>query len=710
MAPNLGLPNSELLKKAREMAGRLTVRDSTKVTKISALLSSLRRNPFDSRYESVSDSINKVINNSSTTKIPSTLTFQQLDLILNKKSLDDTPTGDHSNTKPTDTPEVKNVQFSTTGGTSGAQSFETSKNDLEHDQKFIKEKCLVRVFGWCKSMRSQDGGRLLFVIVNDGSCKSNLQIVVHNDSKGYKEALKCKSGTSIQANGFLVNRETQPKPPTEVTKENNPELPEEVKDYELLDEISNRYELHITSDDSNYIQVLGVTNSPGTYPIAKKDLTMEFLRENAHLRPRTYLISAVMRVRSSLSIAIHLFFQSKNFHYLNSPVITTADCEGAGELFQVTTLFENVKNVKELVNKMYSKDPQPEVSKNSTNSENSTNSDSKLSNDAENTSSVQPEGANSVNGTQPKDTNSKVDEPDGKTDGKTNAVNTDYKLLYKAVDFKKDFFKKKSYLTCSGQLSAENYCCSMGSVYTFGPTFRAENSHTNRHLSEFWMIEPEMTLVDLPGLMEITEEFIKFLVNYILKHNYDDLVFFNNTVDKELLSRLYNIVDNEFVHLSYTSVIDILQEYIKQNPEQPFEYNDVHWGIDLQSEHERFISEKVFNGPVIIYNYPKQIKAFYMRRNDDGKTVAAMDLIIPKIGELIGGSQREERFDYLEKSIKENKLNMQDYWWYMDLRRYGTIVHSGFGLGFERLIMMVTGVQNIKDVIPFPRYSGHSLF
>ncbi|XP_951971.1 asparaginyl-trna synthetase, putative [Theileria annulata] len=704
MAPTPGLPSSDLLKKAQEMAGRLTVSDSTKVTKISSLLSSLRRNPFDSRYESVSDNINKAINNCSTTKVPSTLTFQQLDLILSKKTLDYKNSDEHTDTKSSECPEVKNVQVSNTGGTSGDQSFENFENELELEQKFSKEKCLVKVFGWCKSMRSQDGGRLLFVIVNDGSCKPNLQIVVHNDSKGYKEALKCKSGTSIQANGFLVNRVTQPKPAKEVSKENDSELQGEDRDYELLEDVSNRYELHITSDDSNYIQVLGLTNCPGTYPIAKKDLTMEFLRENAHLRPRTYLISAVMRIRSSLSIAIHLFFQSKNFHYLNSPVITTADCEGAGELFQVTTMFENVKNVKELVNKMYSKDTQPEVPNNSL------NPDSKPSNDAENNCGGKPEDSSGFNGTETKDSDSKVNEPVDTTVDKTNAVNTDYKLLYKAVDFKKDFFKKKSFLTCSGQLSAENYCCSMGSVYTFGPTFRAENSHTNRHLSEFWMIEPEMTLVDLPGLMELTEEFIKFLVNYILKHNYDDLVFFNNTVDKELLSRLYNIVNKEFVHLSYTGVIDILQEYIKQNPEQPFEYNDVHWGIDLQSEHERFISEKVFNGPVIIYNYPKQIKAFYMRRNDDDKTVAAMDLIIPKIGELIGGSQREERFDYLEKSIKENKLNMQDYWWYLDLRRYGTIVHSGFGLGFERLIMMVTGVQNIKDVIPFPRYSGHSLF
>ncbi|UKK01749.2 asparaginyl-tRNA synthetase [Theileria orientalis] len=675
---------------------RLTTSEKTFVP-VATLLSSLRKDAENKKYESVSKNISRITKAGSEVEIPKVFSFNELSQL--------------------------------TGTLSGSA---TDSSKVETTQLDADKKELVTVFGWCKSIRKQDGGRLLFVIINDGSCKSNLQVVVHQGASGFDQASKSHSGASVRARGFLVDR-------FKGVSENGTESKvggEGEEDYELLEAVSNKFEIHVTEVETNSVQILGANMYPNKYPISKKSVTLEHLRDIAHLRPRSYLISATMRIRSSLAMAIHLFFQSIGCNYLNSPIITTADCEGAGELFQVTTLLENVYRLSDLSAKMPGTEATASVASGANNDadvvDGGNNADAVDGSNGTNSDTVGVATNSGVTGT--------VDSGTTVTDGtissasfavsdindvvvagpvittgtrsnRSGTVTKSNMIANAKVTYKNDFFKKKSYLTCSGQLSAENYCCSMGSVYTFGPTFRAENSHTSRHLAEFWMIEPELVLVDLPGLMSLTEQFIKFLVSYVLDHCYDDLHYFNNTVDNTLLERLKHVLNKEFGHVSYTKVIELLSEAVEESKDKPkFEYNDIHWGMDLQSEHERYISEEVFNGPVIIYNYPKTIKAFYMRRNEDKKTVAAMDLIIPKIGELIGGSQREERLDYLMDSIKENKLNEEDYWWYLDLRKYGTVVHSGFGLGFERLIMMVTGVNNIRDVIPFPRYPGHSAF
>jgi len=364
------------------------------------------------------------------------------------------------------------------------------------------------------------------------------------------------------------------------------------------------------------------------YPMAKGKHSMEFLRSIGHLRPRAILIGSMARVRNALAHATHEFFRDRGFVYVHTPLITAADCEGAGEMFQVTTLLADAE-----------KSGLP----------------------------MTPE---------------------------------------KKVDYSKDFFGKPSFLTVSGQLSVENYCCALSSVYTFGPTFRAENSHTSRHLAEFWMIEPELAFADIFDDMECAEDYLKYCVTYAMKHNRADLDFFEKQVEKGLLARLENLVAAPFQRLTYTEAIDILKK-----EEKKAKFNQaVEWGMDLGSEHERHLAEKIYKKPVILYNYPKDIKAFYMRLNEDGKTVAAMDVLVPAIGEVIGGSQREERLDVLDSRIKEMGLDPKDYWWYRDLRRYGTVPHSGFGLGFERLIMLTTGIENIRDVIPYPRYPGHAEF
>ncbi|KAK1937213.1 asparaginyl-tRNA synthetase family protein [Babesia divergens] len=506
---------------------------------------------------------------------------------------------------------------------------------------------LLSVAGWCKTIRMQDAGRLGFVIVNDGSCKANLQIIVHEGAIGHHLVSKWSAGTVIRACGTLVER--PPKAGSDV-----------IPDEETLEQVANKYEMHVCKLDGHLVEVIGENCNPAQYPIAKKYISHEFLREVAHLRPRSYFISAVMRVRSALAFATHVFFQRLGCIYLNTPLITAADCEGAGELFQVTTMLENCRTLGDLAKKVGEGDAQK---------------------------------------------------------AKT--------LEEMELDYKKDFFKRKAYLTCSGQLSAENYACSMGKVYTFGPTFRAERSHTYRHLAEFWMVEPEIDFCDLPRNMEIAEEYIKFAIQYALDHCMDDLLFLDTTEQPGLIENLRSYIKDKFVRITYTDVIEILMQHeadfqaglidvsqsqVKREdcaePRKTAFENPVEWGIDLSSEHERFIAEAVFKKPTIIYNYPSKIKAFYMRRNDDGKTCAAMDIIVPRFGELVGGSQREERQEILEASIKENGLCPEDYWWYMNLRTYGSIPHSGFGLGFERLVMLVTGVSNIRDVIPFPRYVG----
>ena len=438
--------------------------------------------------------------------------------------------------------------------------------------------------GWIRTLR--ESKEFSFIEVNDGSCLANIQVIVDNVLSNYSQIVKLTTGASISVQGELV---------------------------ESLGK-GQKWEIRAKS-----IDVLGV--APEDFPLQKKRHTDEYLRTIAHLRPRSNKYSAMFRIRSKLSFAIHQFFQERDFQWIHTPIITGSDCEGAGEMFSVTTLDMN-------------------------------------------------------------------DVP--KKDG--------------AVDYEKDFFGKEASLTVSGQLSVETFCLSLGNVYTFGPTFRSENSNTSRHMSEFWMIEPEMAFADLQDDMNLGQEFVQYLVKYTMEECAEDLELFAKFVDKNLMATLANIVNNDFIRLPYTEAITILEQSGKK-----FEF-DVAWGKDLQSEHERFMTEEHFKQPVIVYDYPKDIKAFYMRLNDDEKTVAAMDILVPAIGEIIGGSQREERYDVLKKRINDMNFDEADYWWYLDTRKYGTAPHAGFGLGFERLLMLVTGVANIRDVIPFPRTPKHLEF
>ena len=437
----------------------------------------------------------------------------------------------------------------------------------------------VTLGGWIRTMRvSKNFG---FIELNDGSFFKNIQIVFEADKlSNYEEISKQNVGAALIVKGLLV------------------ETPEAKQPFEIK---------------ATEIEVEG-TSTPD-YPLQKKRHSVEFLREIAYLRPRTNLFSATFRVRSLIAMAIHEFFQSKGFVYAHTPIITGSDCEGAGEMFRVTTL--DLENL-----------PRTE-------------------------------------------------------DGK--------------IDYSKDFFGKETNLTVSGQLSAETFAMAFRNIYTFGPTFRAENSNTTRHAAEFWMIEPEMAFADLNDNMEIAEEMLKYIIQYVLDNAPEEMEFFNNFVDKGLLERLDNILNNEFGRVTYTEAVDLLK---KSGHE--FEF-PVEWGIDLQTEHERYLTEQIFKKPVFVTDYPVEIKAFYMRLNDDKKTVAAMDLLVPGVGEIIGGSQREERLDILEARMDELGLKREDYWWYLDLRKYGGTRHAGFGLGFERAVMYLTGVGNIRDVLPYPR-------
>jgi len=378
---------------------------------------------------------------------------------------------------------------------------------------------------------------------------------------------------------------------------------------------------------ANHVEVLGQCDA-GKYPLAKTKLELEYLRSVAHLRPRTNTIAAVARVRNSLAFAIHKFFQERSFYYVHTPLITASDCEGAGEMFSVTSLLNGIKSLKDV----------PRI------------------------------------------------------------PNTDL------LDYSKDFFAKPAFLTVSGQLEGEIFACAMSQVYTFGPTFRAENSHTTRHLAEFWMIEPEVAFADLHDNMDLAEDFLKYTVQFLLDHCPDEMEFFNKIYEKGIIERLKNVISSPFQRITYTEAVKILIES-KQKFEIP-----VVWGMDLKSEHERFLCEQIYKKPTILTNYPKEVKSFYMRLDEDGKTVSAMDVLVPKIGEIIGGSQREERLEVLEKRIEELSLNKENYSWYLDLRRFGSVPHAGFGLGFERLVLFTTGIENIRDVIPFPRFPGHAEF
>lgn len=437
----------------------------------------------------------------------------------------------------------------------------------------------VTLGGWIRTMRvSKNFG---FIELNDGSFFKNIQIVFEADTlSNYVEITKLGVGAAIIVKGLLV------------------ETPEAKQPFEVK---------------AQEIAIEG-TSTPD-YPLQKKRHSVEFLRQIAYLRPRTNMFSATFRVRSLIAYAIHQFFQDKGFVYAHTPIITGSDCEGAGEMFRVTTL----------------------------------------------------------------DLNNLPKKEDG------------------TVDFSKDFFGKETNLTVSGQLSAETFAMAFRNVYTFGPTFRAENSNTARHAAEFWMIEPEMAFADLEDNMEVAEEMLKYIIQYVLDNAPEEMEFFNSFVDKGLLDRLHNILNNDFGRVTYTEAVDLLIKSGKK-----FEY-PVSWGIDLQTEHERYLTEEIFKKPVFVTDYPKDIKAFYMRMNDDNKTVAAMDLLVPGVGEIIGGSQREERLELLEKRMDELGLKKEDYWWYLDLRKYGGTRHSGYGLGFERAVMYLTGMSNIRDVLPYPR-------
>ncbi|MEC4805201.1 MAG: asparagine--tRNA ligase [Jaaginema sp. PMC 1079.18] len=438
----------------------------------------------------------------------------------------------------------------------------------------------VTLRGWVRTKRELKG--FAFMEVNDGSSLANLQVVLTaDDLPNYAELLpKINTGAAVEVFGTIV--------------------PSQGK--------NQRIEIK-----PQQVQVYGEAD-PETYPLQKKRHSFEFLRTIGHLRSRTNTLGAVFRIRNACANAVHQFFQERDFMWVHTPLITASDCEGAGELFNVTSL--DLANVPRL------------------------------------------------------------DE---------------------AVDYSQDFFGKPAYLTVSGQLEAEVMAMAFRDVYTFGPTFRAENSNTSRHLAEFWMIEPEMAFCDINGNMDLAEEFLKYLFKTVLEKCPEDMEFFNKRIDDSVLATADNIINNEFERITYTEAISLLEKAKRQ-----FEF-PVEWGIDLQSEHERYLAEELFKKPVIVYNYPKDIKAFYMRLNDDNKTVAAMDVLAPKIGEIIGGSQREERLDVLEKRIVEGGMPLEELWWYRDLRRYGTVPHAGFGLGFERLIQFMTGMGNIRDVIPFPR-------
>ncbi len=445
---------------------------------------------------------------------------------------------------------------------------------LEADQPI--EKVLVK--GWVRTRR--DAKDFSFIELNDGSSLKNIQIIANNNLSNYEEVKKITTGSSLAVTGALVE-----------SKGGN-------QKYEIV---------------AGEIEIYSL--APDDFPLQKKKHTDEYLRTIAHLRPRTNKYGAAFRVRSELSFAIHKFFNDRGFRYVHTPIITGSDCEGAGEMFQVTTL--DLNNVPKL--------------------------------------------------------------PDG------------------SVDYSKDFFGKAAHLTVSGQLNGEMYALGLGDIYTFGPTFRAENSNTTRHAAEFWMIEPEMAFADIYDDMDLAEDMVRTCVKHVMDKCPDDLALFDKFVEPGLIAKLQNIVDNGFARITYAEAIDIMKK-----SGHKFEY-EPEFGIDMQTEHERYLAETHFKRPVIVRDYPKEIKAFYMRLNDDGRTVAAMDVLVPGIGEMIGGSQREERYDVLVQKIKEMGMKVEDYTWYLDSRKYGSVPHAGFGLGFERMMMLVTGIGNIRDVIPFPR-------
>ena len=465
------------------------------------------------------------------------------------------------------------------------QAPQVSVDDVLKGRPAAKVGERVTVGGWVRTRRDSKAG-LSFVALSDGSCQDNLQLVAKADLATYADVQKLTAGCSILASGVVKASEGK----------------------------GQTVEIDVSE-----LTVVGWVADPDTYPISQKRHTFEYLREVAHLRPRTNTFGAVARMRHALSQAIHRFFHERGYFWVHTPIITASDCEGAGQMFRVSTL---------------------------------------------------------------------------------DFLNKDAKQL----DAKEDFFGREAYLTVSGQLNVETYAMALSKVYTFGPTFRAENSNTARHLAEFWMVEPEIAFCDLSQLATVSEEFLKVVIDQVLTERADDMKFFEERIQKGLIDRLKHVVESPFRRIDYGEAIDVLAKSGKT-----FEFKP-EWGADLQTEHERYLTEEAFKQPVIVMNYPKDIKSFYMRQNDDGKTVAAMDVVAPGIGEIIGGSQREERLDKLDLRIDEMKLPKEAYWWYRDLRRYGTVPHAGFGLGFERLVMFVTGMANIRDTIPFPRTPSNAPF
>jgi len=447
-------------------------------------------------------------------------------------------------------------------------------------------------------------------------------------------------------------------------------------------------------------KILHVGKSDGAeYPLAKKKQSMEYLREIAHLRPRTNTIGAVARIRNALAYATHKFFQDNGFLYVHTPIITASDCEGAGEMFQVTTLLgEAESNKQEPVDEAALEALRAEVAE-----QGSKVKDAKAAaaEDKENKDLAKASKKEVKKLLQLKESLASMEE-------KARVIGGIQRKEDGSIDYSKDFFGKPSYLTVSGQLNGEYFACALSNIYTFGPTFRAENSHTARHLAEFWMIEPEMAFCTIEDDMQCAEDYVRFCCRHVLETCRPDLEFITKMIDSEAINRLEQVASTPFMRLSYTDAIAKLEEVVK-NGEKKFQF-PVSWGIDLQSEHERYLTEEVYKQPVIVYNYPKDIKAFYMRLNDDQKTVAAMDVLVPRVGELIGGSQREDRYDVLMERIEATGMPLEPYASYLDMRKYGTVPHSGFGLGFERLILFATGIENIRDVIPFPRWPGNANF
>ncbi|AED96795.1 SYNC1 protein [Arabidopsis thaliana] len=516
----------------------------------------------------------------------------------------------------------------------------------------------VRIGGWVKSGRDQGKRTFSFLAVNDGSCPANLQVMV--DPSLYDVSNLVATGTCVTVDGVL-------------------KVPPKGKGTQQQIEL-------------NVVKVIDVgTVDASKYPLPKTKLTLETLRDVLHLRSRTNSISAVARIRNALAFATHSFFQEHSFLYIHTPIITTSDCEGAGEMFQATTLINYTERLEQdLIDNPPPTEADVEAARLIVIERGNVVAElkaAKASKEAITAAVAELKIA--------KETFAHIDERSRLRPGLPKKDGN--------IDYSKDFFGRQAFLTVSGQLQVETYACALSNVYTFGPTFRAENSHTSRHLAEFWMVEPEIAFADLEDDMNCAEAYVKYMCNWLLEKCYADMELMAKNFDSGCIDRLKLVASTPFGRITYTKAIELLEEAVAKGKE--FD-NNVEWGIDLASEHERYLTEVLFQKPLIVYNYPKGIKAFYMRLNDDEKTVAAMDVLVPKVGELIGGSQREERYDVIKKRIEEMGLPIEPYEWYLDLRRYGTVKHCGFGLGFERMILFATGLDNIRDVIPFPRYPG----